>query len=281
MVCKKCGFDIEKNWKYCPNCSKKIFKKHHIIMLGALTLFFTIYIIISIIKNSMPVDAKYIERELENKYNEKFNNILLIKTIENPDTNLSCDGTSFGTIKGEGSTEYYKVHSQKNDIDFIVTYDTSDKSKKINDAYEKNLKRRNTLMEAYEIVYKYLNNNIVRITLSDYRNNIKITSKNQLKEILSIYEEKNMNLKDIEIYIEENLFEFSKTNYEDITRLNDELVELQRKKDYYFSTIIVLNKNAKIELYGGLDDKVYVYDKYSNSTAWGETLDEFVNRESY
>lgn len=136
-------------------------------------------------------------------------------------------------------------------------------------------------MEAYEIVYKYLNNNIVRITLSDYRNNIKITSKNQLKEILSIYEEKNMNLKDIEIYIEENLFEFSKTNYEDITRLNDELVELQRKKDYYFSTIIVLNKNAKIELYGGLDDKVYVYDKYSNSTAWGETLDEFVNRESY
>lgn len=280
MICKKCGLDIEKDWKYCPNCSNKIYKKQNIIIVSAIMLIAIIYIIIPIIKNNIPVDAKYIEKQLEKKYSEDFSNILLIKSVENPDTSLSCDGSSFGTIKGEGSTEYYKVYSKKNNIEFIVTYDTSDNSKKINDSYENNLKRRSTLVDTYKTIYKYLNSKIYKITLSGPYNEININSETQLEDILSKYEEKNIDLEDIEIYISEDLYDFCKSNYETITKLNDEIITLQRNNDYYFSTIIVLNANATIQLYR-LNDKAYVYDKYGNSTAWGETLDEFVTRESY
>ena len=24
MICKKCGYEIEKEWKYCPNCRLKL-----------------------------------------------------------------------------------------------------------------------------------------------------------------------------------------------------------------------------------------------------------------
>lgn len=277
MKCKKCGHDINKDWKYCPNCSKRIYKKRNIIIISTIALIIIIFIVIFTIKSNMPINEKYIEKKLEKKYSEDFDNVSFLKSVENADTDLSCDGSSFGTIKGEGSTEYYKVYSPKNNMEFIASYDTSDETKKIKDSYEKNLKKRSALIQTYETISNYMHN-IDHITLSGSDNNINIDSKNQLESILSKYEEKNVNLDDIEIYINENLYDFCKTNYENITKLNDEIVKLQKNNDYYFSTIIVLNSQATIELYR-LNDKPYVYDKYS--TAWGETLDEFVMRESY
>ncbi len=76
------------------------------------------------------------------------------------------------------------------------------------------------------------------------------------------------------------MYDFSKSNYETITKLNDEIVKLQKNDNYYFSTTIVLNRNATIELYR-LYNKAYVYDKYGNQTAWGEPLEEFATRENY
>lgn len=282
MVCKKCGFNIENDWKYCPNCSKKIYKKQNIIFISTVILIVIIFIIMPIIENNRPVDAKYIEKQLEKKYKENFNNVSLIESVENPDTNLNCDGSSFGTIKGEGSTEYYKVYSKKNDIEFIATYDTSNKSKKINDSYDDSLKRRSTLIAAYKIINNRLNSKINKISLSSSSSDteIDISTESQLEDILSKYEENNKDLENFEIYISEDLYNFSKSNYEIITKLNDEIVTLKKNKDYYFFTTIVLNERAIIELYR-LDNKAYVYDKLGNQKAWGEPLDEFVRRESY
>ncbi len=280
MICKKCGFNIEKNWKYCPNCSKKIYNKQKIIIVSTIMSIVIISIIISIINNNMPVDDKYIEKQLEKKYREDFSNISLIKSVENPDTDLSCDGSYFGTIKGEGSTEYYKVYSKKNNIEFIVTYDTTDETKTIKDSYKDNLKRRKTLVNTYKTIYKYLNSKNYKVVLSGGNNLININSENQLEGVLSKYEEENIDLKDFKIYINEDLHDFCKSNYETITKLNDEIVALQKNNDYYFLTSIVLNGNATIELYR-LNYKAYIYDKSGNSAAWGETLDEFVTRESY
>lgn len=116
--------------------------------------------------------------------------------------------------------------------------------------------------------------------LSGGNNLININSENQLEGVLSKYEEENIDLKDFKIYINEDLHDFCKSNYETITKLNDEIVALQKNNDYYFLTSIVLNGNATIELYR-LNYKAYIYDKSGNSAAWGETLDEFVTRESY
>ena len=34
MLCKKCGCNIEKGWKYCPNCSKGVHKERNIIIFS-------------------------------------------------------------------------------------------------------------------------------------------------------------------------------------------------------------------------------------------------------
>ncbi len=62
MVCKNCGFEIEKDWKYCPNCSKRIFKKQRIIIISTIILFTITYISMLILKSNAPVDANYIEK---------------------------------------------------------------------------------------------------------------------------------------------------------------------------------------------------------------------------
>ena len=44
--------------------------------------------------------------------------------------------------------------------------------------------------------------------------------------------------------------------------------------------ILKFNNNAHIEL-DRLDGKAYVYDKFGNNYAWGETLDDFIKRDNY
>ena len=270
MVCKNCGAEVKKNWKFCPYCSKKIFKIHKVIIISEIL----IILAIPIIKYCMPINENYIEKYLKRTYKEDFSNVTLIKSVENPDSDLSCDGTSFGTYKGEGSTVYYKVYSDKNDIEFMVYYDTSDKFKNIIDTYQGTLNRRNTLLEAYKTIYKYFNNKDYTIKLSSYNNKIKINSEDQLNDILSIYDESYSSFQDIEININKDLDDFIQTNYDNIIKLNDELVALKNNNGYYFATKIILNAKAVIELYNR-ENKPYVYDKYGSLSS----LDEFVTKE--
>lgn len=287
MICSKCGYSIEKGWKYCPNCSRNINKKRNIIIFSTITVLLILCIIIPFVKNNMPMNDKYLEKELEKKYNENFENVTLIKSVKNPDTDLNCDGSSFGTIKGKGTKEYYKLYSKKNNLEFWAYYDTSDKSKKIVDNYNMLLNRRSTIKNVYDYIISNFSNSISKITISYNLEDIEtdILSINQLNTFLNNVEKENTtpNYFDtmydkVNIYINENIFDYSKSNYKIIDELNDKFIEL--KDNYYFSVILKFNNNAHIEL-DRLDGKAYVYDKFGNNYAWGETLDDFIKRDNY
>ncbi len=270
MVCKKCGCNIEKGWKYCPNCSNDIYKNQKIIIISIVALAVVICAVLFVIKNNMPVNEKYIKNYLKKKYDEKFESVSFVKSVKNEDVVISCDGSSFTPIKGKGETDYYKVYSNKNDIEFIASYDNSSKSKKINDSYEESLKKRTTLVEAYNIISKYLRNLTYEVKLLGNSNKVNISSESQLKNLLSKYEEKNEDLKEFEIYINENLYYFCKVNYVNINKINDEIVALQKTNDYEFSTTIMLNSSSRIGLHNG---EVYIYEKSGTPTG---TLDEYL-----
>lgn len=285
MKCKSCGMFIEEKWKYCPNCSKKIkANKKIFIIISVVFCVFLLFGVYGIIEKNTPINESYIKKSLSNKYNEKFNDIYYIKSVENPDTDLNCDGSSFGTIKGEGSKEYYKVYSKKNNLEFFVYYDTSDENKIIYDTYDTYLNRRNIILEIYDFTKTNFNN--IEFSIS-YNNEqpIEITSKSYLENILSHFKDKDILnnssdtfFEDIYVIINDDIFEFSKNNYSLIKKLNNKVVNLKNK--YYFSMFLLFNNDAKIEL-DRLDSEPYVYDKFGNNKAWGERLDDFVLRTEY
>ncbi len=280
MLCKSCGNKIDKGWKYCPNCSKKINNNFKFIIILLLVLFISIFVILTIDspKESNNIDEKYIQNYLKTKYNEKFKNIYLFDSIDNEDVDITCDGSHFGTIKGKGTKIYYKVYSENNDIEFFAFYDTSDKNKEINDNYNRNLLRREIIEEIYDSIYKYLKSDISKIYLYSNVNDksTQITNKQQLHQELSIFDTFDDTFDDMIVYISSDIYNYSKNNYSNITKLNDEITKLNNK--YYVNVLMYFSKDAKIVL-NRLDGKAYVYDNIHK--AWGEKLDDFVLREYY
>ncbi len=275
MICKKCGNSLKDGWKYCPNCSKKIYTKKEKILNIVIILIIAIFVVVLTLKYVIPVNEWYIERELEKKYNENFTEISLINQVKNSDTNLTCDGNSFGTIKGQGSTKYYKVYSRKNKIEFIATYDTSDKSKTINDYYLNSLNKRNSLTEAYNAIYKYLDTIDYEIKLVGLNNEVTINSRNHLENILSEYDEANEGLDDIEIYINKDLYDFYDSNYETIINLNTKIANIKETNGYIFSVKFLLNSNITIE-FDSTNNRIEVYDQFGNLTRWEDVLDKYL-----
>ena len=290
MKCNSCGMIVNENWKYCPNCSKKIKDNKKIfIILSVVFILIICFVVFQIIKKNVPINESYLKKSLSNKYDEKFSELYYVKSIDNPDTDLDCDGSSFGTIKGEGTKEYYKVYSESNDIEFFVYYDTSDKDKNVYDTYENYLNRRESLLEIYDITKKYLRENIIKFSISYDSDDklIEITSRSQLNNILSNFSDEDISnfsnssgtfYENIYINVNEDIFDFSKNNYYTIKKINSEIVKLKNK--YYFSMAILFNNNAKIE-FDRLDEEPYVYDQFANNKAWGEKFDDFVMRTEY
>lgn len=291
MFCKNCGYHIEKDFKFCPNCGKKITKKYKIVILATMIIAGIILlatIFITNIKGEKKINASYINNQLESKYDDKFDNIHLVKSVKNPDRDLGCDGSSFGTIKGKGTTEYYKAYSPAKDIEFFAYYDTEDNDKTIHDTYENYLARRNTIKKAYDTANQYLGKYINHIYISnDLQDMTELTSKDSLNQILSRFDDEiidhNGDLGQIydKIYVyidDEQLFEFSRQHYDILTELNNAIVSL--KHDYYFTMLIVFDNGAHIQL-DRLGGKPYVYDKFGENPAWGEELSEFVSGEEY
>ncbi len=294
MKCKSCGMDIEKNWNYCPNCSQKINKNKKLFIILSIIIFLAVKIyntgidIHETIEENAPIDESYgthIKKNLSNKYNENFAEIQYVKEIKNPDTDLNCDGSSFGTIKGKGSKIYYKVYSQKNNLEFYAYYDTTDEEKNIYDTYTTNFNRRNVILKVYDFTEENFNN-ISFLTSYNDEQQYEITSKKQLKKYLSylndnILNENNDNIlyknsndfeDNIYIKINEDIFEFAKENYNIIKKLNDEVEELRR--EYPFSMFLLFNDDAYIEL-EELRGKPYAYD---NNETRGEVLEDFILR---
>lgn len=280
MKCKSCGMPIYEKWKYCPNCSKETKENKKIyIIISIVFCIFLLFCTLGIFKKNTSIDESYIKESLYNKYNEGFTYVYYIKTVENPDTDLDCDGSYFGTIKGEGKREYYKVYSKKNNLEFYAYYDTSDKI--IYDTYNTYLNRRNIILEIYDFIKTNFNNTEFSISFNNEQS-IEIDSKSYLENILSQVDDKdilNNNLdtfyENIYVTIDDNIFEYSKNNYSLIKELNDKVVSL--KDEYYFSMTLIFNNDAKIEL----NNEPYVYDEPGNNKAWGERLDDFILREEY
>ena len=282
MICKSCGQILEKNWKYCPKCSKKTNNKFKIILI-ILSLVILLIFLLTVINSNLPLNEKSLKKHLQEEYNEEFTNITLVSSVSNPDTNLTCDDASFGTIKGKGTTEYYKIYSKKNNIEFFAWYDTSDKKKNIHDNYSEYLTRRDTILKAYDIININLNNNISKISISDNTSDklIAIDTKLMLTDILSTFEDDyilDSNHVDMYIHVNEDIYEYSKNNYSIINNLNSQFVSL--RKSYYFNMAIIFNDNAIIRL-ARLNNEAYVYDKFANGKAWGEKLDDFIKRDFY
>lgn len=284
MKCNMCSMPVEKKWKYCPNCSNKLNNKK-IIIIPIILILIVSFCIFEIIETQTPVNESYIKEKLYSKYKEVFTDVYYIQSIENPDIDLNCDGSSFGTIKGKGFKEYYKVYSEKNNINFFVYYDTSDKNKTIYDTYETYLTRRDTILEIYDFTEKILNDSNIKFSiLCGNEQPIEIISKSHLKRILSIFNDEYITsgsqslLDNIYVKINANIFEFSKSNYSIIKNINNEVIKLKYK--HYFTMIMIFNNNAKIEL-NRLDGQPYVYDRFGGNKAWGEKLDDFVLRTEY
>lgn len=285
MKCKSCGMLVEKKWKYCPYCSKKIKGNKKIFILFLLVFIFNLGIDIKFITdNILPVNESYIKKSLSKKYKEEFNNIYYITSIKNPDGDFSCDGSSFGTIKDSGSTKYYKVYSKKNNFEFYAYYSTSDILKIIYDTYNAYFNRKKNILEIYDFIKNNFNNIVFLISYDD-EETVEITSKRHLEDILSNLNDDDISSDNLDTFsenvyvvINENIFEFSKDNYPIIKELSNKVAKF--KSEYSFSVFLLFDNDVKIEL-GGLNGEPYVYDEFNINNASGERFDDFMLRTEY
>ena len=79
MLCKKYGFNLEKDFKYCPNCSTNV-NRRNITIISSIIIVIVLSVGIAYIKSNLPINDKYLKKSLEKKYNEKFENIHLFNT---------------------------------------------------------------------------------------------------------------------------------------------------------------------------------------------------------
>lgn len=113
MKCKKCNCELEKGCKACPVCFEPVKNSNYLslVIVGIIVL-----LIIVLVSNSGDIGLSAEERTtkyLEEKYNEKFEKITFVESVKNPDTKLSLDGSTFGTIKGKAWGEEIEEFIQR------------------------------------------------------------------------------------------------------------------------------------------------------------------------
>jgi len=279
MKCKKCGYEIEKGWKYCPNCSHSVYLEIKIIIILSILLVGVIGIGISIFVASRPVDEKYVKKELESKYHESFD-VNYVESVANPDVELGCDGSTFGTINGKGETEYYLVYSKKEKLEFLAYYDNSKDGKIIHDNYEIYLNRRDNTLKTYELIYRYFNINIDRVSYKGNLNDIQdIESYDEFNELLSKF---NLNYsKYLDYYIflgvhmNGNTKDFVNSYYSNILKLSEEYNNMDFDREFGLGIILYFGDGYDIHIYSG--NEIYVYNEVDKSKT---SLLEFMGMES-
>ena len=288
MQCRKCGYNLKKGWLACPVCSDPINKKplFPFVMIGIVILSF---IVIPNIFNYFAInnitEERRTKRYLESKYNEKFNEITLVHSTKNPDTDLSCDGASCGTIKGKGETEYYLVYSKKDDIEFIANYNTH--TKEYNDTYELSLNLREYIGLLYDKVKDTFSNIDKQIFFSANihdKDNLPylINSAQELTIILSRvtdgYPEKHTGFTYTRLYMDVNIngLEFCKNEYDNILMIDNYLRELESNSELYSRIGFSIHSLDDILIEFNRLDSVRIYDEFATGKAWGETIEEFI-----
>lgn len=292
MKCIKCGYDLEIGWRVCPTCANPIKNKNKLFLILGIILSIIIIPILTIyINNYNSTGERGIKRHLEKKYNEKFDEIILVKTAKNPDTTLSCDGANFGTIKGKGDTQYYKVYSKQNDIEFTAHYDTH--TKDYQDTYSYKLNVIHSTQKLYTKTKKTLNTYVDKITFSPDIHDETVTPspiystqdfKNILNKVQSEYSPNNYEgaYTRLLVHVNVNSLEFCKTEYNNILMLNNYLIELEQSTELYSQIGLLVYTRDNVQLnFNRLDNNVYIYDEFANDKVWGEPINEFVKRDNY
>lgn len=284
MKCKNCNYDLEEDWKVCPICSKPVEKesKKPLIASAIVVLLIIGLLFLNFIFNNITGEES-IQKHLEEKYGEEFDKVTFIKSVENPDTNLSCDGSSFGTIKGKGETEHYLVHSDVENMDFNASYNTYTDG--YYDNYEFSLKLRKNAGTLYEKVKNAFDNHVEKITFSEdiHNENILPITVNSKEDIYNTLSDSNDGepFTSIYMYVDMNCFEFCKAEYDNIKMINDYIVELEESTNFYGHVGFLIYTLDGITLEFNRLDSVRIYDKFLTGKAWGEKIEEFIQRDSY
>lgn len=288
MVCKKCGYEIQKGWKYCPNCRLKI---KAIGIIPAVAIIIIILIIVfggSIIYELIrPVDKNYVKKQLENKYNEEFETVEFVEKIENEDRTIGCDGST-AILSGRGETEYYKFYSDENQLEFFAVYDNSNGFRIIEDTYGQTLRRKETLEYIYNNLDANFQKNITEISIRNSLNDelVKISSFRDLEKQFEKYDIKDAKKMvsvffdfedDMYVYIENNninVIDFYNQNEESLRDLKNTVRRGNAKASYNINLEIILNDNYKINF---RDDTINVKTGLSDYMPIDEYIKENKN----
>lgn len=312
MVCKSCGYNIENDWEYCPNCATKINKEKKVKTWQILVFILAIYLLLTFafcsfisfcfkdendskkeIYNNKFYDMESIKQTLENKYNESFT-ISFVSSIENPNIHHEGSGCPGYIEESEGTTEYYKLYSQKNDIEFFAYYSTIDETKKIKDNYKENLKRREQLEKTYTKVEQVLSDYTTKISVI---NNVSFGSlmydvnKDDIivEDIQSVTDLKNregiskfnnqyviqyIHIGSDMLYVYTNLSSldmknFIKKNHTKLQNLSEEIYKMHDEDNSNFIDVHVISNDNSIKLQLGNGEGSVWTPKYYN-------LNEFV-----
>lgn len=283
MNCTNCGYPLEKKWKCCPKCAAKVPRFKYVIVIAPVLVIFVIFgIILFSYISDLPHSEETLLNHLEEKYDEDFVEISPAMSVVNPDVKLSCDGADFGTIEREGTTEFYKVYSKENNLEFFLYYDTEDKND-IHDTYKTFQNRRNITLNVYEEItfdaYKVeFINDIKSITTT-------ILSKEQLSDLVSFYEDHEADehsyiSDELVYYIADDALPFCQNNLTKIMELNNFLNNLLDDNDYDLDLTFIFNGGVSLRL-KYRDSIPSIYDSQYAGRAWNEPITDFVLRDSY
>lgn len=305
MKCKKCGHELQNDWKFCPVCSKKVNTEKG--SFGVVIIVLVLILGYHLFSNLFMIGTPGAKQYLQKKYNEKFE-VTLIKSEKNEDKNIGCDGVA-RTEKGKGNTETYLAYSIKEDLEFKVYYDTYKKA--YHDTYKEDLfakrselKLREDTIQLYEKVRKELKayegiyyllfqggikndliyNNERLIRLKPKR----INSKEQLESML-INKYLTWYGPRILIIIENQdgnstSNKFIKDEYNRLINISNLLQSFKQDHivKYVDISIVVIDKTINSESFGvniNFDDnKVSIYSKNEQGIELEESLNEYMNK---
>lgn len=225
---------------------------------------------------------------LEEKYQEDFQNTIKFeKSIPNPDIEGNVDGTNVITVEGKGSTEYFKIFSEKDDLDFEVIVDTG--TWEIHDTFALRKDVRDHLLSFFSAVNERLSDHIVKISIDDRGMNQfeEVSGVDEIKERLSRIPEIDSDSDSstagypfisLEITLDQASLPFCQENTDLLHEINDLVIQTNNSLKYNFFIFILTGSDGKQIVFDGVSQEIYVYDLYAAGEVWGQELDEYIEK---
>ena len=182
MKCRKCEYELEKDWKYCPKCKAKR-TSYALIILSIVVSVLVAYSLVAEIIFPFAFHEQYAKKYLENKYNKAFEKVEFVKKIPYPDSVDGCDGTMITTSKGIGSYYFYLVYSKEDDLEFEAYYYPHEKEHK--DNYEERSAFRERILKTYSDLEEMFSDYTKKINFTFGGKTFEITSLEEMGKVVS------------------------------------------------------------------------------------------------